>query len=62
MYNMIGMDTKYKAVTFVTSGEFAKGHYFYDVTLPQALLKMKEKGIDPIDMKNIKMNIACYPY
>ena len=54
---------KYKAVTFVTNGDIANGHYFYDITLPDALLKMNEKGIDPTDIKkHSKMNIACYPY
>lgn len=35
IYNMVGMDTNYKAVKFVTNGDIKKGHYFYDVTLPQ---------------------------
>jgi len=51
---------KWKAITFVENGDIAKGHYFYNMTLPEALDKMKEKGIDPT--KNVKMNIAVYPW
>ena len=53
-------DIKFKEVTFVVNGDIANGHYFYDVTLPEALQKMKDKGIDVIN--NFKMNISVYPY
>lgn len=63
LYMILKMkDVKYKAVTFVTNGNIAKGHYFYDITLSEAVNKMKEKGIDPTSILNIKMNISCYPY
>ena len=66
-------DINFKAVTFVENGDILHGHYFYDaandsdhghifgiigLTLPKAIIKMKEKGIDPI--KNFKMSIAAY--
>jgi hypothetical protein len=53
-------DIKFKAVTFVENGDILHGHYFYDVTLPEALDKMKSLGIDP--KVNFKMTIAVYYY
>ena len=53
-------DIEFKAVAFVTNGDILHGHYFYNVTLPQALDLMKSKGIDPI--MNFKTTIAVYPW
>ena len=50
------MFIKFKAVTFTVPN--GKGYYFYEITLPEALAKMKALGIDPIT--NFKMNIAVY--
>jgi hypothetical protein len=51
---------KFKAVTFIEGNDTLHGHYFYEVTLPEAIEKMKAKGIDPTSMKNIRMTIAVY--
>jgi len=51
---------KLKAISFVEKGDILHGHYFYEMTLEEALSKMKEKGIDPII--NPKWNIAIYPW
>lgn len=53
---------KFKAVTFIVNGDIAHGHYFYDITLSDALLKMKELKIDAVSMLNKNMNISCYYY
>ena len=53
---------KFKAVTFVIGNDISHGHYFYEVTLPEAIEKMKAKGIDPLSLSNFKMNIAVYPW
>ena len=53
---------KFKAITFIVNLDIVNGHYFYNVTMTEALTNMKEKGIDPTSMLNIKMNIACYYY
>ena len=53
---------KFKAVTFVVGNDISHGHYFYEVTLPEAIEKMKAKGIDPLSLSNFKMNIAVYPW
>ena len=53
-------DIKWKAVVFTMNGDLKNGHYFYNVTLHEALLLMAVKGLDPV--KNIKMNIAVYPW
>ena len=50
----------FKAVAFVVNGDILHGHYFYNVTLPQALDLIKSKGIDPI--VNVKMTMAVYPW
>jgi len=50
----------FKAITFVENDDIRNGHYFYGMTLPEAMEKMKQKGIDPI--KNVRMNIAVYPW
>lgn len=62
-----------KAITFVESGNAKNGYYFYksshdsdygkifgmkELTLPKAVLKMKEKGINPENQ--FKMNICVY--
>jgi hypothetical protein len=54
------MNIEYKAVTFVENNDILHGHYFYNITLPNALQKMKEKGIDPI--KKTNMGISVYPW
>jgi len=66
-------DTIYNAVVFVENDNILHGYYFYnaatdssdghifgfkDLTLPKAIQKMNEIGIDPI--KNFKMNITVY--
>lgn len=51
---------KFKAIAFVIDNDIEHGHYFYEITLPDAIAKMKAKGIDPI--KNIKMRISLYPW
>ena len=51
---------KFKAVTFVVDNDIEHGYYFYEITLPDAIAKMKALGIDPI--KNIKIRISCYPW
>jgi hypothetical protein len=53
-------DIKFKAVTFVKGDDSLHGHYFYEITLPEALAKIKEKGFDPIN--DFKMTIAVYPW
>jgi len=50
-------DVKFKMVEFEESG---KGQIFYDITLPNAVKKMKELGNDPV--KNMKMKISVFYY
>jgi hypothetical protein len=38
-------DLEFKAVVFVEDGDILRGHYFYNITLPEALRRMGEKGI-----------------
>jgi hypothetical protein len=54
------MDIKFKAITFIIGNDILNGYYFYNMTLPEALIQMKEKKIEVIN--NFKMNIAVYPY
>ena len=68
-------DVVFKSIVFVENGNLAKGYFFYNaphdsdygnilglngLTLPKALAKMKEKGIDAV--KNVKMNIISFYY
>jgi hypothetical protein len=48
----------FKAISFVENGDISHGHYFYDITLSEAIAKMIEQGLNPI--LNIKVSIACY--
>jgi hypothetical protein len=48
----------FKAVVFVENNDALHGHYFYNLTLPEAIDRMKAKGIDPIG--NIRMRISVY--
>lgn len=64
---------KFNAITFIENGDMLHGYFFYaaaddsdhghifgmkELTLPKAIAKMKEIGIDPT--ANFKMNIAVY--
>ena len=66
-------DVIFGAITFVENGDVLHGYYFYNeptdtdyghinginqLTLPKAIKKMGEKGIDVF--KNIKINIKVY--
>lgn len=63
----------FRVITFIENGDTLHGYFFYagahdsdyghivsmkELTLPKAIAKMKEKGLDPI--ANFKMNIAVY--
>ncbi len=50
---------KFKAVTF-NDHLGPKGFYFYNITLPEALDKVRQKGYDSLD--DFKGRIAVYPY
>ncbi len=39
---------KYKAVTFVIGGDIANGHYYYNLTLPEAIQKILESKNNPM--------------
>ena len=67
-------DNVFRAIAFIENGDVKNGRYFYDMTLAEAIEKMKlglkyaltEKGfewvsVNPVDpIKNIKMNISVY--
>lgn len=66
-------DIVFGSIVFAEKGKLSEGYFFYkspydsdyghilgmkNLTLPAAIAKMKEKGIDPI--QNVKMNITAY--
>ena len=51
-------DVVFKAIAFIENGDIKYGHYFFDITLLEAIAKMVEQGLNPI--QNIKVSIACY--
>ena len=50
-------NVQFKAVVF-HEGDEENGEWFYNTTLPAAILKIKEMGKDPV--KNFKMTISVY--
>jgi hypothetical protein len=51
---------EWKAIAFVKNGDIRHGHYFYNMTLPEALKEMGKLGMDPL--KDIGIAIAVYPW
>jgi len=54
-------DIEWKEVVFVENGDLKHGHFFFNITLPEALKKMAEKGL-PDPVKNAKVSIQVYPW